>query len=187
MNSSNNDTNRIVSIEAIESGISSNFEKKNQIVPFSQTEKPFQKVAFVRQISNSTDDKTIHYISWLFGILLTCTALIFLIVPLHNVLKEPYYMYEHYAFTVFHMPIWAAVYIMRCEYWANIKYVKNWTSFFILSGSGVIIYCVLSLSYFHIWVYYHELYAPLPYGGIIPPNLTLNAFIFILFFRYHHT
>ena len=50
MDSSNNSTNKIVPINTIESGISSN----SQIVPapFSKTEPPFRKVAFVRQISN---------------------------------------------------------------------------------------------------------------------------------------
>ena len=68
MDSFNNGTNRIVPINTIESGISSN----SQIVPapFCKTEPPFRKVAFVRQISNTTESKTdlLHYISWIFGI-----------------------------------------------------------------------------------------------------------------------
>ena len=103
MDSSNIGTNRIVPIETIERGISSNSEIGNQIVPFSKTELPFRKVAFVRQIFNTTDNtrKTDlkHYISWIFGMLLTFAALAStLIVPWHNVLKEPFYMYEIFVY-----------------------------------------------------------------------------------------
>ena len=61
MNSSNNGTNIIVPIEAIESGIFSNLEIKNQIVlsTLSKTEH-----SIIRQLSNTTDNKTdsIHFI-----------------------------------------------------------------------------------------------------------------------------
>ena len=90
MSSSNNGTNRIVPIETIESGISSNLKIGNQIVRKTEP-------AFVRQISDTTD--SIHYVSWIFGILLTCTSLLsILIVPWHNVLKESIYLYEIYVY-----------------------------------------------------------------------------------------
>ena len=109
MDSSNIGTNRIVPIETIEMGVSSNSEMGNKIVPFSKTESPFRKVAFVRQKCNTTLDPpstgyackidSIHYISWIFGMLLTFAALFStLIVPWHNVLKEPFYMYELYVY-----------------------------------------------------------------------------------------
>ena len=103
MDSSNIGTNRIVPIETIEGGISSNSEIGNQIVPISKTEQPFRKVVFVRQISKTSDNPhetdLIHYISWIFGMLLTFAALLStLIVPWHNVLKEPFYMYEFYVY-----------------------------------------------------------------------------------------
>ena len=110
MDSSNIGTNRIVPIETIEMGVSSNSEMGNKIVPFSKTESPFRKVAFVRQKCKTTLDPlpsmgdacktdSIHYISWIFGMLLTFAALFStLIVPWHNVLKEPFYMYELYVY-----------------------------------------------------------------------------------------
>ena len=58
---------------------------------FSKTEH-----SIVRQISSLADNKKdlIHYMSWLFGILLTFTSLLpTLLIPLHNVLKEPFYLY----------------------------------------------------------------------------------------------
>ena len=56
MNSSNQGTNRILPLETIET-ISSNLEIGNQIVPFppfSKTEQPFKRAAFVREISYTT-------------------------------------------------------------------------------------------------------------------------------------
>ena len=93
MNSSNNGKNRIAPLETLET-ISSNLEMGDQNVSptFSKTEQ------ISHELDNKTDD-SIHYISWLFGILLTCTALLSaLIVPWHNVLKEPFYWYEIWVF-----------------------------------------------------------------------------------------
>ena len=130
----------------------------------------------------------IHYISWLFGILLTCTTLYSLNVPWHNVLKEPFYIYEiHVYFSPPYIIIVSAVYILRSVYWANITYAKNWTSFFILCGIGEINYIAFFLIYYYIWVHYLELFAPLPYGALIIGQLSILPLIFILFFRYLHT
>ena len=57
MDLSNNVKNGIVPTETNKSGISSNLEIGNQIVPFppfSKTEQPFKRAAFVREISYTT-------------------------------------------------------------------------------------------------------------------------------------
>ena len=175
MDSSNHGTNTILPLETIENG---NSKIGNQ-------------VEFVRQITNTTDYKTdlVHYISWIFGILFTCTALsLTLIVPWHNVLKEPFYVYEiHVYFMIPWLAITAAIYIFRCRYWADITYVNNWTSFFVMFGIGGVIYAALFLSYFYIWVYYFELFAPLPLGPIALAQLIIFVLMFTLYFRYHHS
>ena len=190
MDSFNNGTNKIVPIETIESGIS-NLDLGNQIVPLSKTEQPSKRTAFVRQISNTADIKTdsVHYISWLFGILLTCTVFIpTMIVPWHNILKEPFYMYELYVyFALPWVPILVATLILQVEYWAGIKHDKKINLFFILIGIGEAIYAVVALIYFYIYVYYFELFAPLPYGGLVPGAFSGFVLIPILFFRYHHS
>ena len=82
MDSSNNGSNRIAPIKTI----SSNLGIENIIASPPST---FSK----------TDSDSIHYLSWLFGILLTVTALLpTLFVPLHNVLKEPFYVYEIFVY-----------------------------------------------------------------------------------------
>ena len=111
----------------------------------------------------------------------------YLIVPWHNVLKEPFYIYEGYVYGS--PPILATaitVYIMRLEYWAGIKYDKKMNLFFFLIGIDGVIYAVVVLFYYYIYVYYFELFAPLPYGSMI--SGTLCAFVVpLLFFRYHNT
>ena len=80
----------------------------------------------------------------------------------------------------------AVNYIMRLEYWAGIIYDQKMNLFFFLIGFGGAFYTVIALFYYYIYVYYFELFAPLPFGGRIPG--TLNALVFmisLLFFRYH--
>ena len=133
---------------------------------------------------------SVHYISWLFGILFTCTAMLpALIVPWHNVLREPFYWYE---IVVYFIPPWLALlvanYIVKLEYWAGIKYDKKMNLFFFLIGTGGVFYAVIILFYYYIHVYYFELFAPLPHGPKIPGALcALVLLIPILFFRYHNT
>ena len=162
-------------------------ELGNQNVPptFNKTEH-----SSVQKISDTTDNEpdSIHYITWLFGILLTCAALIStLIVPWHNVMKEPFYWYEIYIYNAPASQAFIAVnYIMRLEYWAGIMYDKKIYLFFFLFGIGGVFYAVIALFYYYIYVYYYELFAPLPFGGRIPGTLNaLVVMISLLFFRYH--
>ena len=189
MDSSNNGANKIapLEIEALET-ISSNLEKGNKNVPatFSKTEN-----SSVQKISDVTDNETdsIHYITWLFGILLTCTALLgALIVPWHNALKEPFYVYEYY---VFYAPFWIAncvgMFIMQLEYWAGIKYDKKINLFFFLMIIGGVSEVALAISLHMLHVYYYELSPPLPHGQLIIGTLCLLVFVIpILFFRYYY-
>ena len=183
MNSSNNGKNRIAPLETLET-ISSNLEMGDQNVSptFSKTEQ------ISHELDNKTDD-SIHYISWLFGILLSCTALLSaLIVPWHNVLKEPFYLYEHHIYAgAPWLAILVATYIMQLEYWAGIKYDKKMNLFFFLTCIFGVIYAVIALSHFYVHVYYFELFAPAPYGGLVPGHFGTYVLIAILFFRYHYT
>ena len=188
MDSSNNGANKIAPLE-IETLETISCEIGNQNVPpiFRKTEH-----SSVRQIYDATDNEpdSIHYSSWLFGILLTCTAMLsILIVPWHNALKEPFYWYEYH---VFGAPPWLALvvafYIITLEYWAGIKYDKKVNLFFFLISISGVIYAVITLFHYYIHVYYYELFAPPPYGGRIPGTLCALVFVIpLLFFRYYHT
>ena len=121
----------------------SNLEIRNEIAPPPSTIRKTEN----RQISYATfiKNESIHYISWIFGILLTIAALSSaLIVPWHNVLKEPFYFYEIYVYSG---PPWlailVAVYIIRLEYWASIKYENKLTLFIFLFGIGAALCSVL--------------------------------------------
>ena len=173
-------------IETLET-ISSELANQNNPPAFSKTEH-----SSVQKISNATNNEpdSIHYITWLFGILLTCATLIStLIVPWHNVLKEPFYWYEMY---VYNAPNWIALlsanYIMKVEYWGGIIFDKKMNLLFYLIGIGGLIYAFIVLSYYYICVYYYELFAPLPMGGRIPGALFVLVFLIpLIFFRYCHT
>ena len=77
--------------------------------------------------------KSIHYISWMFGIVFACGLVsLITIIPQHNILKEPYYWYEAMIEGGLSVPILSTLIIFNGTYWANISYFKNWTTFFIL-------------------------------------------------------
>ena len=180
--------NKIAPIE-IETLETLSSEIENQNVPSSTFSKTDH--SSVRQINDATDNEldSIHYFTWLFGILLTCTSLLStLIVPWHNVLKEPMYMYEFYVYSA---PTWlvfvVTIYIMRLEYWAGIKYDKKINLFFFLIGIFGVIYAVIAVLHLYIHVYYFELFAPPPYAGLVPGNVAAFCLVPILFFRYYHT
>ena len=179
--------NKILPVETIESEIPCDSKIRNRI---NETEKPLKMAPIGQQISKTTDSKMdcIHYISFLFAIPLTCVALYGLIVPWHNVLREPFYWYEGYAYFV---PPWLAICvahsIMALEYWAGIKYDKKMNQFFFLIGTSGVFYAVIALFYYFIHVYYFELFAPLPHGAAIPGTLLIHFLVPQLFFRYHNT
>ena len=180
-------SNKIAPLEKIET-ISSNLEVGNQNAPptFSKTEH-----SSVQQQSDATDIEigSIHHVSWLFGIVLTCAALLStLIVPWHNHLKEPFYIYELYVYNASTFAaILIAAYIIQLEYWAGIKYDKKLNLFFFLISIGGVLYAVIALLYNYFYVYYFELFAPAPYGGLLPASMFGTSLIPILFFRYHYT
>ena len=80
-----------------------------------------------------------------------------------------------------------AVYILRLEYWASIKYGKKLTTFFLLYGIGGVIYAVTAIFHLYLHVYYLELFAPPPYAGLVPGSVVVVLMIPILVLRYHHT
>ena len=173
-------------IETLET-ISSEIGNQNVCPTFSKTEHPSVKQMFIA--TDNEPDDYIHYTSWLFGILLTCIGMVsYLLVPWHNVLKEPYYMYEYHVYTV---PPWVvllcAAYVMQLEYWAGIKYDKKMNLFFLLFGILGVLIAVASLFHNYIHVYYYELFAPPPYVGIASNQIATYVMIVILFFRYHYT
>ena len=145
----------------------------------------------VQQTDDATDNEpdSIHYITWLFGILLVFTALVgALIVPWHNALRQPFYVYEYY---VFYAPFWLAnclgMYIMQLEYWAGIIYDKKINLFFFLMIIGMVAEISMAISLHMLHVYYYELSPPPPHGPILVGTLCLWVFVIpILFFRYHY-
>ena len=58
-------------------------------------EEPNEEKAHTLDSKDNEEIKSIHYISWMFGILFTCGLVsLITIIPQHNILKEPDYWYE---------------------------------------------------------------------------------------------
>ena len=128
--------------------------------------------------------KSIHYISWMFGIVFSC-GLVSLItnIPQHNILKEPYYWYEAMIEGGLSVPILSTLIIFNGAYWANISYVKNWTSFLILVIIGTSIFTLIFASYHWIWTYQLKFFAPVAFGYYVAGSFTFFSFFAILWFR----
>ena len=130
-------------------------------------------------------ENPIHYISWAFGLLLSCGYVsLITLVPGHNILKEPYYWYELMIFAATGAnSISVALFILELAYWANISYAKNWTTFFIMFSFGAIIVISIDVTYFLIWTYHLGLYAPMPLNYFITGMSMFFGLEALLWFR----
>ena len=130
------------------------------------------------------EPKSIHYISWMFGIVFACGLVsLITIIPQHNILKEPYYWYEAMIEGGLSVPILSTLIIFNGTYWANISYFKNWTTFFILIVIGTCIFTLIFASYHWIWTYQLNFFAPVAYGYYVAGTFTFFSFFAILWFR----
>ena len=128
--------------------------------------------------------KSIHYISWMFGILFTCGLVsLITIIPHHNILKEPDYWYEAMIEGDLSVPILSALIIFNGAYWANISYLKNWTSFLKLIIIGTSTFTLSFVSYHWIWTYQLKFSPPVAYGYYVAGTNTFISFFAILWFR----
>ena len=102
---------------------------------------------------------SLHYFSWVFGIFTACGCVgLVALIPQHNILNEPEYWYEFMIFNATGAnAILTASIILECIFWANIKYAKNWATFFIMCSIGAIVTIVVIGSYYLLWTF-HAIY-----------------------------
>ena len=154
-------------------------QKRNKIAfesPLTENEKQQQTL--------SNEIASIHYFSVGSGIFFAILSTsVITLVPLHNILKEPQYIYEVIIGpSIAFYPFCIATLILQCAYWTNITYSKSWPAFFCLYSLGAIIYSFLCLAYYFIWTYYLAFFAPMPFTGYFSGTITFFALYIALWF-----
>ena len=181
--------------------------KKNGVAPIELTKYSISSVdcSGIRRISedNINDNKKIekccnyasniykgndiHYISWIFGIILSCLYISTLtIIPLHNTLREPQYYWELMLYMAFGFcSIFSSHIVLTTFFVANMNPGRNWLAVIVITVIGTILNIITTLLYHFIWVNVLELHAPMPMGLYIPGSLTVIGGIGLSWFRYY--
>ena len=127
-----------------------------------------------------------HYISWLFGVMLTClTVGLITLLPAHNVLKEPAYWYEIVLFIPiagWH-PLFITAFFLQLEFWSNITYTKNirsWIIFYMISASTALIFEII---YHYLWIEILGFFPPAPFNGYIGGTMAIFMIFYASWFR----
>ena len=131
--------------------------------------------------NTTTKESSWHYISWLFGVMLTClTVSLITLLPARNILKEPDYWYENVILICmagWH-PIFSAAFILQLEFWSNIPYIKNirsWIICYVISVSTSVIFEII---YHYLWIEILGFFSPAPFNGYIGGTMS----IFMIFY-----
>ena len=162
----------------------------------NQKNQPNEQNVLEKQVNANVNADTkenvinsVHYISWVSGIILACVWVsVFCLVPQHNVVEEPSYWYELMCISsTAWVSIFTATLILKSAYWADIMYAKNWTSFFCLYGMTAIT-CILGHSSWNfMWINLLGLFPPVPFVVWHVSTMVLFVMYTALWFRLVHT
>ena len=135
---------------------------------------------------NIHNGHVIHYISWIFGIVLSCLYISTItIIPLHNTLREPEYFWEFMLYMSFGFcSIFAAHIVLATFFVANVNPGNNLLAFLVMTLVGAIINIVTTVFYYIIWVYVLGFFAPMPMALYIPGSITVIGCIGLSWFTY---
>ena len=158
-------------------------EKGNEI---GQPKKGQNDLESQDSTNTTTKESSWHYISWLFGVMLTClTVGLITHLPVHNVLKEPAYWYEtviFIPFTGWH-PLFITAFFLQLEFWSNITYTKNirsWIIFYVISASTALIFEII---YHYLWIEILGFFPPAPFNGYIGGTMSIFMIFYASWFR----
>jgi hypothetical protein len=165
-------------------------EDENKVIKISQTINEEKKIDEPGPIEDPNTHKAwhvIHYVSWIFGVILTVMIIGYLtICPLHNPLEEPEYYWEFMLFIAFGwVSCTAANFVLRTYFWANINPGNNGAAFMVMSLLTSC--CILTITIIQntIWTNKgHNTPVPFVFGyypAMAFSDLVLN---FLTFFRY---
>ena len=100
------------------------------------------------------------------------------LIPLHNVLKEPQYWYEHQLILAFGViPFVIGQTLQFTIYWANFSFEKKWTSYLAIIGVGSVTFFISTIIYDVVWTEYLGYFQPLPISLLVTGYTAFTAMI----------
>ena len=110
------------------------------------------------------------------------------LIPLHNVLKEPQYWYEHLLILAFGlMPFFISGTVNFAIYWAKFTFEKKWISYLEIMGVGYFTFLVALIAYGLVWSQYLGYFQPMPHVMHVTGYPTLTAMMAFIGYRYSST
>ena len=108
----------------------------------------------------------------------------FTLIPAHNVIHYPSYWYEFpLQSLVFGFSI-AAVTLIQCSYWLNIRYIKNIRTYLKMCLAGMVVLAIVSSSGYIIWTYVLQYRYPIPFVGYMFGYCNIITFYVTLWFQF---
>ena len=80
-------------------------------------------------------------------------------------------------------PFFVAKSILNTYYHANIDYLRNWQTFMIAYGFGVICFCTGDACYSYLWINILGFFPPKPFGGYTIGAIMIPVVYAVLWFR----
>ena len=127
----------------------------------------------------------VHYISWVFGIILTCLYVgLLTLIPMHNPIVEPEYFWEFMLFAAFG---WASIFtgcgVLQTHYWANMHPGNDWRDMFVMTLIISAVNICLTLIYYYLWTGILGYTAPMVFTYYIPGSLCGVVLCVLSWFR----
>ena len=127
----------------------------------------------------------VHYISWVFGIILTCLYVgLLTLIPMHNPIVEPEYFWEFVLFASFG---WASIFtgyvVLQTNYWANMHPGNYWRDMFVMTLIISAVNICLTLIYNYLWTGILGYTAPMVFTYYIPGSLCGVVLCVLSWFR----
>ena len=110
---------------------------------------------------------------------------VIVVIPWHNALLVPDYWYEFMIQMMFTMlPTWAGTVILQSGFWGNFKSLQTWPSYIFLWCFMIVMYAILTCSYYILWTQHYDYYTPMPFAGYACGLSSGICAYIVLYWRY---
>ena len=158
-------------------------EKEDHIAQSERRYETFRNILF----NQSTDKVSPKYV--LFAVIGILPALaskwIYTLIPVHNVIQDPYYWYELPLQLMFgYLLIWVTYSSFACSYFMNIKFIRKFHHMSMLWIVMVSLTLVFFGTLYLVWEDLLHLRYPVPFMGYMYLGMSILGIIVAIWFRF---